>query len=252
MRFLTVGVQPVPLSLKWPRRSLKWPGFGGQKDPLALEDQIRRQPCGRRLDIHGALLDGLRRLGVGDNRLGRGLHLGPHLRPAPNRDRLVGGLDGAGALAQAGRELDRHQPLLLAHLEDFGVEAAKEALILAHPRRVCPHLVRRVLGLEGHDESQLAVALDAPLPLLLDGHQLREPLALHDEAEAVEGGVEVGVVAVAVPCHVLLDLLEDVVGLLLPDGVTLGVRDHRHRKDLRILQRDPAESDGDAVNEAEC
>ena len=33
------------------------------------------------------------------------------------RAHLVGGLNGAGALAQPGGQLDGHQPLLLAHLE---------------------------------------------------------------------------------------------------------------------------------------
>ena len=65
--------------------------------------------------------------------------------------------------------------------------------------------------LEDHAKLELSVGR----PRLAEFAQLRVRLAWYDESEALHGGVKVGLVAVPVPRHILLDLGDDLRGLLI-------------------------------------
>mmetsp|Transcript_33891 Transcript_33891/g.79383 ORF Transcript_33891/g.79383 Transcript_33891/m.79383 type:complete len:360 (-) Transcript_33891:83-1162(-) len=192
------------------------------------------------LDLHGALV---LLLGLGSPRLG------PELgRPPGRHGHVLLGRRPSPLASLARHKLDGDQTLLLGHLDDLGVDAgAEEGLVPAQAGGLGPHLVGGVDGLEDHRIPELAASLLGEV----DALHLGELLAGVDEAELLERGVEVRVVAVPVPGHVLPDLAERLRRLLLVQLLRLGGRLDRHGEDLSVLEGEAAEGDGQAVDEAQ-
>mmetsp|Transcript_12198 Transcript_12198/g.28603 ORF Transcript_12198/g.28603 Transcript_12198/m.28603 type:complete len:212 (+) Transcript_12198:133-768(+) len=165
---------------------------------------------------------------------------------------LISGLCLSGRLRGfrfgPGGDLDADELFLAAHLDHLAPHArAEERVVLVDALGFDPGVERRVQGLEDASHGDLTALGLLELNVL----ELGVILLGHDEPQGLDGGVEVGLVAVAVSGHVLDDLGHRLRAPALEQRLRLWGRLQTRRGELGVLERAADEGDWDAVDEAE-